>query len=685
VLFRSARCYRRYKWNPSVRRYVPEIEHVITYKRFACNTPLGDDAFRIQFPPGTKVSDHVAGKSYTVGKPGERPLPLGQVSSVSPPTPSNTVPVGRLNPPTTKPVAAAPKDAPATAPVSGRVEDRTGRAIGGAKVALFHRFGSWGSGSGIVEETRSAADGAFRFKTALTHNKKVQPAHTRDCYIVLATHSDYALGWAEIGQPDVSPSVRVTLTDPTSRTITVTDLKDRPLKGVQVWLDRVNGRGKTDPPLRSDLDLPSGTELIGASTDEEGRATVTNLPNARCSFRAVLKGYAMGLLPSGNDRVRLTRGASVSGLVKTVEGKPLEGAIVQFYGRWMDRHPYFQAVTDAKGRYELSDLPGKGYDIGRPGKAVRGSGSYSVTMKHNVYMAEPRHVELGMGQIRKDYDFSTQRGTLVKVKVVDAATGKPTAGGHVIGHGRGGEIDVFTDQRGAVAVHVLPGEASLFCWPPRGVYSAYPDRGARRVSFDARGEEIAVALRSPPIVGKLTRIRGRVVDQLGKECPDAMVYASAGRFLTWERADSILPMKTEADGRFQTEDIPAGRKLHVFAWAKDHTLAGTRVFDLPPEPKDVPDLEIQLRPARTAVVTLANDERRPVADRYLQILPIVEGEVIRFFEGMARTDSEGRISTDGVVPGLEYVLRDVTGGRPTSSSDSEDQPFQRRMRLIEKE
>ena len=65
---------RRYKWDPSVRRCVPEIEYVITYKRFACNTPLGDDAFRIQFPPGTQVWDHVAGKTYTVGKPGERSL-----------------------------------------------------------------------------------------------------------------------------------------------------------------------------------------------------------------------------------------------------------------------------------------------------------------------------------------------------------------------------------------------------------------------------------------------------------------------------------------------------------------------------------------------------------------------------------------------------------------------------------
>ncbi|UCE47998.1 MAG: carboxypeptidase regulatory-like domain-containing protein, partial [Phycisphaerales bacterium] len=52
----------------------------------------------------------------------------------------------------------------------GRVVDNDGQPIRRARVVLYYNHSKWGLGNRIVEETESAADGAFAFVKPLSYS-----------------------------------------------------------------------------------------------------------------------------------------------------------------------------------------------------------------------------------------------------------------------------------------------------------------------------------------------------------------------------------------------------------------------------------------------------------------------------------------------------------------------------------
>jgi hypothetical protein len=138
-----------------------------------------------------------------------------------------------------------------------------------------------------------------------------------------------------------------------------------------------------------------------------------------------------------------------------------------------------------------------------------------------------------------------------------------------------------------------------------------------------------------------------------------VVYAAAGEFATATAFGYVRPTGTDADGRFELKEVPAGRNLHLYAETKDHALAVISVVAIPAEPNDVRPSELVLRPTQSIAAVIYDQEGNLAADTSLSIRPIVEGEKMWSAERRGKTDSSGVLETDGIIPGLTYHVRDA--------------------------
>jgi hypothetical protein len=354
--------------------------------------------------------------------------------------------------------------------------------------------------------------------------------------------------------------------------------------------------------------------------------------------------------------------------------KPVAGATVKFAAKWM--HNYFLAMSDKEGYFHLVDLPARGWDQSPWGNSGGASGSYTVTLKHDQCAAEPTEVTLLPGQSVDDFLIEASSDTtLVECRVVEFGTDVPIAGARIMGSNRIGKIDGFSDANAIFTVRVLPGPVSLsFHFPPDGVYVLTDHMSiAPSLNFDATGERMAVTLKAPPIGGFLRSVPGIVLgpDGLVQSEGETIVHAAAGGLRTSTQIGYVRSVGVDGDGYFELKEAPAGRKLSLYVATKDRTLAAADVFDIPDDPDWSGYHRISLRATQKASVIVNDVANNVVSDRDLTVSPLVGGERIALAERSARTDENGLLEIDGIVPGLEYYLSSAepeARARLTSSS-----------------
>jgi len=552
--------------------------------------------------------------------------------------------------------------------ITGVAKNQQGQPVSDAAVLLYHVRSRWGLGNEIVEQARTGADGVYTLAASLDFDRIRQHAYAQDSYVLLALHADYAVAWQNIEQGQDEREYDLTLTAPTVRTIMVTDHEGDPLPGARVWLYSAGDRKSFNPLFRDYLRLPTDIGLIGSRTDASGCAVVTNLPDTGCSFHASLEGYATGLAFSGQDRIRLSPGADVSGLILTESGDPVGGAKVRFKTKWM--HQYFVAESDSEGRFAFSALPARGWDMGPWGESEGASGAYTIAVEHEDYAVRDTDIELLPGQTVDDLVISvSDQTTLVRCLVLEEGTDEPVAGARISGDNMIGSINGYSDANGVFTVRVLPGPVSLqFHSPPDGVYvMKSPLSGDYRVKFDARGGSMDVELPAPLIAGRLCSVRGTVYDLEGLPVSNAVVYAAAGRFNTATATGYVRPAGADTNGRFELQEVPAGRDLHIYAETKERMLAFADVFPIPADVNELKPLELILQPTATAVAVIEDEQGNLATSTALSIDPVVRDERIWPAGRKGQTDHLGALEIDGIVPGLAYHLRDArfdeVGGR----------------------
>jgi len=556
----------------------------------------------------------------------------------------------------------------------GVVVDERGRAIGDARVLLYHNRNPWGLGNRTLEETTSTADGAFICRQGLEFSPVEQLSYSQQAdtpvaghseYVLMATHPDYAFGWRNIRQASEQDEYRIVLTEPTSRYrgIVVTDRGGNPLAGVRIWLHHAGESKSPKAAFRDDLTLATDAGFVGAATDAAGRAVLKNLPDTYCSFTATLKGYVeAGIAPAQRvTRISLSRGAGVSGWVLAEGSVPVAGAIVNLKPNWMQSR--FLAVSDDNGYFSFEDLPAKGW--APPDDSQGASGSYTATISHERCVAQPTDVILLPGQSIDEFLIEAYNdATLVECRVVEFGTNVPVAGARIQGWNRIGDVSGYSDSEGVFAARVLPGPVSLsFHSPPKGAYVLDELKPAESsLEFEASGPKMSVTLKTPPIVGFLRNVSGIVFgpDGMAQGDSETIVYAGAGGIETsFATGGTIRPVWVDSEGRFELKEVPAGRKLYLYVATKNRTLAATGVFEIPDDPDWSDYLGINLDATQTASVVISDENGNVVPGVEFRIDPIVEGERIRSVDIVGRTDENGLLELDGIIPGLEYHLRGI--------------------------
>lgn len=279
--------------------------------------------------------------------------------------------------------------------------------------------------------------------------------------------------------------------------------------------------GATGQPIANTTIVVAGQTV---TTDDEGRFRIAGIESGGVSVQAGGEGYrsaksevmleARATAETVLELDPITEGAVAGTVVDATTGEAVQGAAIRIAA--------FDAVTDARGRFEIADI---------------NQGDANITVRKAVFETAMQTVEVVAMQTA-EVEIALQPvtyGDLV-VTVTDASTGRPIADSAVrLTAGPGGE----TDARGRIRFEKVPvGDGLLSA--SRHAYVT----GERPYTLEPATElEQAIAL-DPVTVGT---VEGRVVSA-GDRQPLARATVTIG-----ERS-----VQTDAGGRFRIEDLAAG-------------------------------------------------------------------------------------------------------------------------------
>jgi beta-lactamase regulating signal transducer with metallopeptidase domain/protocatechuate 3,4-dioxygenase beta subunit len=560
--------------------------------------------------------------------------------------------------------ASAP--APATEAPAGVVLDEQGKPVPGARVLLYFRNNSWGLGNKVVEETRTDAQGRFTLTQPFTYKIDAGTTYT-DHFLLFATHPDFSLAWRVLTSGAPQKECRLTMTPPVTQAFHVTDREGKPLAGARVWIRGAGRNDERNPLMRPSFAVPEDISLLTATTDDQGQATVTNLPRTDCSFSASLPGYSdrfrFASTPSpGEARIEMTRAGTATGQVLTKDGKPVAGAQVWFQADWGEWY-FDYAVTDETGRFRNDKI------VARGGSWVSGGGTgqYKVTLRHPNFAAPEVTVQFEPGKT-EEFNIEATPGTLLHIQVLEPETERPLAGARVAGSSLGGRLDGYTDANGVFERCVLNGQASVFFnSPPGRSYVLEHDNrspaGARdsaRVLADGGIEK--VTLYAPSRLHPLVSIKGRL--QLPDGRPAGGIKISTTNNMpryhtaTWVGRGSAYT-RTNPDGSFELADVPRDAEVFLYGETSDYRYILAEILD-PAQASPELARPLVMREGHTASVVLTDASGKPRVNMALKLRPRKwEDYVFRADDRPAATDAEGRLTLNGIVPGLEYFIRDA--------------------------
>lgn len=589
--------------------------------------------------------------------------------------PTESVPSVISTPNEPKPAAieVEPAVTPSSNQVHGQIVNRQGEPVAQAQMVLYHNVSGTGFGNEVVEKTMSDAQGHYRF---LYPVESTQDSPFRSEWIIQALHPDYAFGWKSLPNKQLLEAYEVILSDPVTKTILVTDVEGQPLAGAVVWPYSAGTKESPDPLFRDTLSMPTNTGLVSVLTNQEGLATFTNLPDTGCSFHADLDGFAQGLSFPSQDTIHLTLGATVLGQVITPDGQGVSHATITLEADW-GYWSFWKTETDENGLFTFKDVPANGWDMSPWGQGKTGNGTYVVTLDHAEASLPETKLTLERGQILEDYVLVAQdEMVLVECLVVSPDTNEPIPGARIGGTSLSGRIDGHTDANGILSCRVLSGDMSLFFnSPPKGIYML-EEQGSRGPTqrFVASGSRMQITLTAPAVGGALVTVEGFVLGPDGSpRASDAKVYAAASeRFNTATAGSYIRPVSIDSAGLFQLKEVPAGLTVSLYVETKDRTLAAVGIHDIPKDPNETPFLEIKLRPTETAHTVILYDDGSPMADRKIELSPVVGGCWLWPAQRGRRIGPQGELDMTGIVPGLTYRMRDTEAfnNRRSSTEDS---------------
>jgi hypothetical protein len=547
-------------------------------------------------------------------------------------------------------------------PVHGRVVDESGKPVSGTRVRLYRRIGQSERRHPMIEETTAGPNGSFQLRSPLVPVPE-QVSRRSPTYVLLADHAGRAIGWRTIPREADTFEGDIVLTAPTERTITTIDTDGRPVAGAKVVAYGVGDASSASPLCRDYLGLRPDDGPLTATTDQNGRATIRQLPRTDASFVATKPGFGEGYAFREQHTIHLSPSAALSGRVTGPDGQPLAGVKVILFTDFM--WDFESAETDSAGRYQFADLRARGWDMSAWGPSAKpGNGRYKVWIESDRFDVPTQIVSLEP-RARETLDLKAERAGVIHVTVTQEGTGKAFAGVRVWGWdvttGGSSSFNAYTDENGRATFYSTPGQISLsIVGPPDGYYiKGDQDHPGMFKQIDFAGGEIEVSLHLPPFGGPIITVPGVCTRPDGSGAAGAEVSPQAGRFQA-SNSSSFLRMRRADDaGRFDLEGVPAGRTLHLYAETADRRFAGTVTVQTPAQADPSFRLSIPMEPTVAVEITFHDDKGKPLPSKSFRISPIVEDEDFPFLRRDVESDAHGLVKIDGIVPGRSYRVEEV--------------------------
>jgi beta-lactamase regulating signal transducer with metallopeptidase domain len=552
-------------------------------------------------------------------------------------------------------------DAQSKPSLRGRVLDDGGHAIAGARVRLYQRDSRWERRNPVVAEVTSERDGAFRFSAQLTP-RPLSESRGLPPYVLLADFPGKAVGWRIIPLDATTFEGDIILRSANERTITVVDTDGRGIQGAKVTAYILGEHDSPLSDLREQLRLRPEDGPLVATTAADGRATLKVLPKKGTYFAATKPGFAETYAAREQDKIRLTPSATLSGRLTGPGGEPLPGVKVVLHSTFLWN--FVSSITDADGRYQLSDLMARGWDMSLWAPDQKGDGKYKLWIDDDRFVIPTQSLTIEPAA-KSTFDLQAMPAGVIRVTLVEQGSNKPVSGARIWGSDAESQTSArfnsYTDKLGRATFYSAPSRIYLsMVGPPAGLYlKRQPREGTNTTaSFEFAGGETDLEFVMPAIAGVLVSVSGACTLRDGSPARDAAVIVDTGYLATSEGTYTNRTCRSGDDGRFTLEKLPSEQNIQLYAETPDHKFAGTAEFRTPKTDDTKFKTAIALAPTVATETVLLDENGKPLNSRKVNVTPKVGEEVISFAKRTFETDVQGRVRFDGIIPGLSYRVQE---------------------------
>jgi protocatechuate 3,4-dioxygenase beta subunit len=307
-------------------------------------------------------------------------------------------------------------------------------------------------------------------------------------------------------------------------------------------LDKETGK----PLVSADVTVLEGRKSTGLPTEADGTATVKVKKGAsNVEIRVKAAGH-VGLMREYRSipsecTFELDKGTVIGGIIRNLEGEPIEGANVELFtyrsGREPEKTEQFyirnMVVTSKDGKWQFDTLPSQLENIG-------------ISVSHKNYQSTGVRIsDNDEPSLRDQSHVAVMRHGIRIYGIVTRPDGAPVAGATVIrgnSDNQSDEYRVKTDEQGRFEFCNGREEPQMLTMKLKG-YA--PD--LKVIPLDEVDKEVVFVL-APGHT-----LKGRVVDSRGAAVAKASVYTNE-----WRGGRTLNKRKTpDANGRFEFTDMPA--------------------------------------------------------------------------------------------------------------------------------
>ena len=575
-----------------------------------------------------------------------------------------------------------------TAP-SGRILDQEGNPVAGARVILHYDKPDLGEGTNtIVEETVSAADGTYQFKSKLKFTR-MGTTDWEHFYAVFATHKDWAIGWYYLRPPNIfgdtsnpNPStLDLYLEKPVSQDFEVklfgkkdadgNELEPTPLKGAKVYVYRLSPHKKKPSFLPENYD-PSSFYILGGDlglsagiTDENGKVTLTNLPSSKVGFQIVHPDTSISWKTRAHDRKKdwVTKcfpKTGISGVLEDEKGNPIPNTII--HATSPETRPGWYAKTDAKGRYQFPALYGKGHNANRGGG---GKAEFSFKLHESEWMmTETYACTLNSEEDITGLKLTATKGIPFHVTVMQK-DGKPHPYAPVSIRNEANSDRKFTDSKGRVTFRVLPGDLNCEVYPNADSYWTRAHYGLNKNDFYERyiDDSLSSLKRSFVVDAKpMKKIKGYVHSPDKEKTFDGVVRLypilnDRVKIITHRsRLKSISAKVINTDIlSFEANSAPSEFSYLAVARSKDLKWVGSTIIH-----SDNQKPVIKLEATTRQKIVLYDHGDEPFKNKEISWGEYHQGQKVVFSK--RKTNGKGELTLPGVRSGKSYYVQNYSSG-----------------------